>query len=188
MIFHDYVLIGSSVSSLDFHYSFPRDQSRDATPRLGVFVILQCTSFRVCIFILANYDDNRGRVDDLSFFEYLSPCCFLLIEFHCSFFISYEILPYFVYYYCIWLGRDRPSGLLLFVPALLLSMLTPLFLPCSSVSLSYFVLAVPMRECLGKHSCMSCPCSIAILNGTFLFSPGEIVCNLGRSFVYQNQN
>ena len=74
---------------------------------------------------------------------------------------------------------------MLFVPALLLSILTLLFLPSSSVSLSYFVLAVPMRECLGKHSCMSSPCPIAILNGTFLFSRGEIVC-LRRSFVYQN--
>ena len=33
------------------------------------------------------------------------------------------------------LGCDRPSGLLFFVPALLLSMLMPLFLPSSSVSL-----------------------------------------------------
>ena len=71
--------------------------------------------------------------------------------------------------------------------ALLLSILTPLFLPSSSVSLSYFVLAVPMSECLWKHLCMSSPCPIAILNGTFLFSRSEIVCNLGRSFVYQNQ-
>ena len=31
----------------------------------------------------------RGRVDDLSFFEYLSPLCFLSIEFHCTFSISY---------------------------------------------------------------------------------------------------
>ena len=86
-----------------------------------------------------------------------------------------------------WLGCDRPSGLILFVPSLLLSILTPLFLPYSSVSLSYFVLALHMRECLGKHSCMSSPCPIAILNGTFLFSGEEIVCNLGQSFVYQNQ-
>ena len=62
-----------------------------------------------------------------------------------------------------------PSGLLLFAPALLLSMLTPLFLPSASVSLSYFVLAVPIRQCLGKHSCMRSPCPIAILNGTLLF-------------------
>ena len=43
----------------------------------------------------------RGRVDDLSFFEYLSPFCFLSIEFHSAFSISYKILPYFVYYCCI---------------------------------------------------------------------------------------
>ena len=43
----------------------------------------------------------RGRVDDLSFFEYLSPFCFFSIEFHCTFSISYKILQYFVYYYCI---------------------------------------------------------------------------------------
>ena len=64
------------------------------------------------------------------------------------------------------LGYDRPSGLLLFVPAVLFSMLTPLFCLSSSVSLSYFILAVPMRECSGKHSCMSSPFPIAILNGT----------------------
>ena len=146
----------------------------------------------------------------MSFSEYFSPFCFLSIEFHSTFFISYEILLYFVYYYCIlvrichfpnisvhfvfcqlnfillfsflmkyyyilfiiivfWLGCDRPSGLLLFVPALLLSILTPLLLPSSSVSLCYFVLAGPMRECLGKHSCLSSTCPIAILNGTFHF-------------------
>ena len=91
------------------------------------------------------------------------------------FFLS-VLFPFLIKYYHILfiiivfrLGCDRPSGLLLFVPALLLSILKPLFLPSLSVSLSYFVLAVPMRECLGKHSCMSFPCSITILNGTFLF-------------------
>ena len=53
--------------------------------------------------------------------------------------------------------------------ALLVSTLTPLFLPSSSVSLSYFILAVCMRECLGEHSCMSSPFPIAILNGSFFF-------------------
>ena len=45
------------------------------------------------------------------------------------------------------------------------------FLPASSVPLSYFNLAVPMRGCLGKHSCMSSPFPIAILslNGLSLF-------------------
>ena len=61
------------------------------------------------------------------------------------------------------LGCDRPSGLLLFVPAVLFSILTPLYCVSSSVSLSYFILAVPLRECLGKHSCMSSPFPIAIL-------------------------
>ena len=42
-----------------------------------------------------------GRVDDLSFFDYLSPFCFLLIEFHCTFSISYKMLQSFVYYYYI---------------------------------------------------------------------------------------
>ena len=42
-----------------------------------------------------------------------------------------------------------------FVPALHFSILTPLFLPSSSVSLAYFILALSMRECLGKNSCIS---------------------------------
>ena len=66
-------------------------------------------------------------------------------------------------------GYDRPSGLLYFVPALFFSILTPLLIS-SSVSSSYFVLAVPMRECLEKHSCISFPFSIAILNGICFFS------------------
>ena len=50
------------------------------------------------------------------------------------------------------------------MPALLLSILMPPFLPYLSVSLSYFILAVPMSKCLGKHSFMSSPFPIAILN------------------------
>ena len=45
----------------------------------------------------------------------------------------------------------------------------PYSLPSSSVSKSYFILAVLLRECLGKHSCMSPPFNIAILNGSFFF-------------------
>ena len=44
---------------------------------------------------------QRGRVDDLSFFDSLSPFCFLSIEFHFTFSISYKLLPYLFYYYCI---------------------------------------------------------------------------------------
>ena len=66
----------------------------------------------------------RGRVDYFSFFDCSSPFCFLIIEFHCTFSISYKILTNYVYYCCILM---RPSGLLFsFVPALRLSILTPL--------------------------------------------------------------
>ena len=66
------------------------------------------------------------------------------------------------------LGSDRPSGLL-FVLALLLSILTTPLLPTSSVPLSYFILAVSIRKCLGKHSFMGSPFPIAILYGTCFF-------------------
>ena len=58
------------------------------------------------------------------------------------------------------------TGLLSFVSTELLSTFILLFLPSSSVSLSNFYLDVPMRGCLGKHSCISSPFPIAILNGT----------------------
>ena len=72
-----------------------------------------------------------------------------------------------------------------FVPALLLSTLCPLFLSSSSVSLSYFILAVPMRECLGKHSCMSSPFLIAILNGTLFFRSVKATNNWKLSAIKQ---
>ena len=65
-------------------------------------------------------------------------------------------------------GSDKPSGFL-FCARFASFYLTPLFLQSSSVSLSYFILAVPMRECLGKHSCMSSSFPIATLNCTFFF-------------------
>ena len=52
---------------------------------------------------------------------------------------------------------------------LLLFALTPLILPSLSIYLSYLILVVPMCECLGKHSCMSSPFPIAMLNGTLFF-------------------
>ena len=65
------------------------------------------------------------------------------------------------------IGRE---DFLVFVPTLILSILMPLFLPASSVSLSYLILAVPMRKCSGKHWCVSSTFPIAILNGTFFRS------------------
>ena len=127
----------------------------------------------------------RGRVDDLSFLEYLSPFCFLSIEFHCTFSISF-IKYYHIMFIIIvsWLGCDRPSGFFGGL-VLLLSILTPLFLPPSSFSLFYFILAVPMRECLRKHSCMSSPFPIAILNGTFFFRSVKAMNNWKRSAIKQ---
>ena len=36
-----------------------------------------------------------------------------------------------------------------------------------TVSLSYFILDVSKSECLGKHSCISSPCRITIMNSIF---------------------
>ena len=64
-----------------------------------------------------------------------------------------------------------PSGLLVYyMPALRLSILMPHFLSSSS----YFILAVPMQECLGEHSCMSSTLPIAILNGACFFFDSAI--------------
>ena len=52
------------------------------------------------------------------------------------------------------------------MPALFFSIHMLLFLPSLSAHLSYFILAVTIRKCLGKHSSMSFPFAIAMLNGT----------------------
>ena len=63
----------------------------------------------------------------------------------------------------------RPSGLF-FVAAELISVysLLNVYLNSSSIYLNYFILAVPMRERLTKHSCMSSRVP-SILNGTCFF-------------------
>ena len=68
---------------------------------------------------------------------------FLLIEFQYTLSVSYKILPILLTFIVFWLRCDRPSRLLLFVPALLLSILTPLFLPSSSVSLCFLFWLFP---------------------------------------------
>ena len=65
------------------------------------------------------------------------------------------------------------------------SILTLLSLPPSSVFLPYFILAVPMCRCLGKHSCMSSQFPIAILNGTFFFRSVKAMNNWKRSAIKQ---
>ena len=73
------------------------------------------------------------------------------------------------------LAVPSPSVLLFFVSVVLPSILTPLFLPSSSVSLPYAILAVAMRECFWKHSCMSYTFPTAILCGTCLFRQAKYV-------------
>ena len=63
-------------------------------------------------------------------------------------------------------GRDWTQQVFFCESAVLLTTIILFVLLSSAVSLSYFNLAVPMRKCLGKHSCMSFPFTIAILNGT----------------------
>ena len=46
-------------------------------------------------------------------------------------------------------------------------------LTSSSVLFSYFIRAVLVHKCLGKHSCMSSTFHIAILNDSFFFTRGE---------------
>ena len=113
------------------------------------------------------YSHWRGRMDYFVIFRIFKSILF---------FVNFIVLfPFLIKYYHILfiilfsLGSDRLSGLLSFVPSLLFSILTPLFCPSSSVPLSYFSLAVPMRECLEKHSCISSQFPIAILNCTSSF-------------------
>ena len=57
--------------------------------------------------------ETGGNVDDFIFFYCLSPFCFLLIEFHCtfSFLIKYYNIIFNIIVFC--LGNDRPLGLFL---------------------------------------------------------------------------
>ena len=126
-----------------------------------------------------------GRVDDLSFFEYLNHFVFCQLNFIVlfPFLIKYYHILFVIILFC--LGSDRLSGLLSFLPALRFSILTPLFCPSSSVPLSYFSLAVPILECLEKHSCMSSPFPIAILNGTSFLSLVQENINMPSGHYYR---
>ena len=91
---------------------------------------------------------------------------FLLIMNCIKRFPTYKILILIIIvFWLVLLGRPDFA----FVAALLLSTLSPLFLPSSSVSLYNFILAAHMLECLGKHSCISSSFPIILLNGTFFF-------------------
>ena len=108
---------------------------------------------------------------DFSYFDCSNPLYFMLTEF-------IVLFPFLTKYYHIlfviivfWIVSDRPSGFLFFVPALLLSVLTPLFFPSSSVSLSYSFFLFPFAGVWEntRATCMSSPFPIVILNGTCFF-------------------
>ena len=75
------------------------------------------------------------------------------------------------------LGCDRPSGLLFIVPALLLSILTPLFLSCSC----FFILFHPCcsnARVFGQTFVHEFPISCSHAELYLLFSLGEIVAEV----------
>ena len=81
--------------------------------------IVNVPTREVLVVEYRSYAICRWRGDDLSFFEYLSPFFFCQLSF-------IVLFPFLIKYYHIlfiiivfWLGCDRPSGLLLFVPAVL---------------------------------------------------------------------
>ena len=69
----------------------------------------------------------------------------------------------------------------------LLSMRLSSHLPRLSLCLISFVLAVPMRDYLGKHSCMSFPFPIVMLNSTsFLLSSVQEKLNMPSGHYYKH--
>ena len=112
----------------------------------------------------------RGRVDDLSFFGCLSLFCFLLIEFNCTFYISYKILTNYVHYYCILIMTGLAVGTSFFFRARITSFHT-------HASLTFFVcFFILFHSCCSHarvfektHAHASSSFPMARLNGTCFF-------------------
>ena len=88
---------------------------------------------------LGSSDPREVRLKLKLGFYVFHPFCFLLTVF-------ITLFPCLIKYYHIMFINIVPPR-----PALLLSMFMHLL--SSSLSLSYFILAVLMRKCLGKHTC-----------------------------------
>ena len=105
----------------------------------------------------------------------------LIYQFFCQLNLYVLSLYHLKYYHIMfiiivfWLGSDGPSGLLFFRAGFTyfhaVSALLTFF--CLFV---LFILAVPMRQCLRKHSCMSSTLPIALLNGTCFFRQSTYKC------------
>ena len=122
---------------------------------------------------------RHRRVDGLSFFEYLSPFCFLSIEFHRTFSIFIKHYHIMFIIIVIWLGCDRPTELLFFVPAFLLSILTPLFLPFRLFILFYSCCS--HARVFGKIHVHEFTISYIHTEWYLLFSRSEIVLALAEA-------
>ena len=113
------------------------------------------------------YHRSMGGWMIFHFFDCSSPLSFLLIEFHCTFSISYKIqLLCSLLLYIFWLGNDRPSGLVFSCP---------LDFPLHASLLTFFVCFFILFYSYCSHvwvfgktigQCMSSPFPVAILNGS----------------------
>ena len=81
-------------------------------------------------------------------FSIVQVHCFFVVEFYCTF--PFLIKRYHTMFIVIVFkfGIDGPSGLIVFHGRFTSFILTPLvlYIPSSSVSFSYFILAVPMHS------------------------------------------
>ena len=79
--------------------------------RSHLTITMKLCSFRKLRYISYIFRCSfRERGNDFSFFEYLSQFCFLLIEFYCTFSISYKYDHILLIIIVFWLGCDTPSG------------------------------------------------------------------------------
>ena len=100
-------------------------------------------SYFIVMFIFLNICNTYGGGWMICHFSTLQVQLFLLIEFHFTFSIFCKIKQFIIIVF--WIGNNRPSGFLFtFVPALLLSILTPLLILTKFVC--FFILF---------HSCCS---------------------------------
>ena len=79
----------------------PRNSWLETNVRFAINVLLSVIESGCQNRQCSERQGETGRVDYLSFFNYLNLFCFSLILFHCTFSISYKILQYFGYYYYI---------------------------------------------------------------------------------------
>ena len=123
----------------------------------------------VYVFFLTYNNTTQGREDNFFFFDCSSIFCFLFIEFHYTFSFFNKILCLLLLYFDQDVIGRRDSffscPLCFFPNSRLPSCRLRLFL----IYLISFFNCCSHARVFEKHSCMSSPCPIAMLNGTFFF-------------------